>query len=88
MSIEEKKKVILDYLKFREVFQKEESDRMKQRYKEMGGVFSWVGATDESILDKFISQICGHEVIQRRTGGLFCVQCNEQIEHDSIQLEE
>lgn len=50
------KEYLFSFLKFKNKFQIDERVRYHQAYHEAGGIFSWSGATDEIIYEKFLEQ--------------------------------
>lgn len=57
MTHEEKRQVILDFIKFKEAFQEKEEEDYLAKCKRLGGMFSIVMASDEYILNKYLEQL-------------------------------
>lgn len=50
------KQQALSFGVFRDKFKREESRRVKEKEKRLGGMITWIGASDEEIYNQFIEQ--------------------------------
>jgi hypothetical protein len=48
------KETVFDFLKFREKYQREERDKVIIEQVRVGGVFTWIGASDEKIYEEYL----------------------------------
>lgn len=48
------KQQAIAFVVFRQDFQREESRKVREEQKRLGGMFTWVGRSDEEIYDQFI----------------------------------